>query len=94
MRVGDFVVLLDGKALRDRDERASDEGTGRKRCGCCAPHVAERYLRGEITRDQIIDALTHWTYVPAETRTQDFTTTRWTTSRVPSTMSWRRLTTG
>lgn len=33
-------------------------------------HVAERYSRGEITRDQVIDALTHWEYVPAETKTQ------------------------
>ena len=33
-------------------------------------HVAERYSRGEITRDQVIDALTNWQYVPAETKTQ------------------------
>ena len=32
-------------------------------------HVAERYSRGEITRDQVIDALTTWQYVPAETKT-------------------------
>lgn len=33
-------------------------------------HVAERYSRGEITRDQVIDALTHWEYVPAELKTE------------------------
>lgn len=33
-------------------------------------HIAERYSRGEITRDQVIDALTHWQYVPTETKTQ------------------------
>lgn len=33
-------------------------------------HVAERYSRGEITRDQVIEALTHWEYVPAELKTE------------------------
>lgn len=33
-------------------------------------HVAERYSRGEITREQVIDALTHWEYVPGETKTR------------------------
>ncbi|WP_165067732.1 hypothetical protein [Marisediminicola senii] len=33
-------------------------------------HVAERYSRGEITRDQVIDALAHWEYVAGETTTR------------------------
>jgi len=33
-------------------------------------HVAERYSRGEISRDQVIAALTRWEYVPAEMKTE------------------------
>ncbi|ROS28464.1 hypothetical protein EDF22_0188 [Rathayibacter sp. PhB127] len=32
-------------------------------------HVAERYSRGEISREQVVEALTTWQYVTAETRT-------------------------
>jgi len=31
--------------------------------------VSEQYSRGEISREQLIDALTAWRYLPGETKT-------------------------
>jgi hypothetical protein len=31
--------------------------------------IAEQYSRGEISREQLIDALTAWRYLPGETKT-------------------------
>lgn len=34
-------------------------------------HMAQRYSRGEITRDQLMHGLTEWEYVPTQLETKD-----------------------
>ncbi len=52
-------------------------------------HAAQRFSRDEITRDQLVEFLTHWQYLDSEPRRRASTTTSSTWSRSPSMRSMR-----